>query len=87
MTINTEKCLRRVAEAAQLSDEEAGRILDRVRQFRDEMSDTMDWSRLGPEIEIFFQKEGYANEQHAIQERRKELIRAKRFAEFRAGYL
>jgi hypothetical protein len=81
-----ESCLRRVAEAAHLSDEEAGRILDRVRQFRDEMSDTMDWSKMGPEIELFFQRAGYETEQHAIQVRRQELIRAKKFVEFRTAY-
>jgi hypothetical protein len=46
----------------------------------------MDWSQLGPEIEIFFQRQGYEAEQAAIQARRRELIGLKKSAEFRTAY-
>ena len=86
MAISTDVCIRRVADAAHLTDTEAEALLDRVRRHRDEMSDQMDFSKLGPEIEIFFQREGYELEQDAIQQRRKQLIGLKRSAEFRAAY-
>ena len=83
----TDECVARVAAAAHLTDKQARAILDRIRDFRDEMAPRLEFDKMGPEIELFARREGFEEEQRAIMARRNELLSAAKFDEFRENYL
>ncbi len=83
---NVNRCVKTVVGAAHMSEREAQELLERIKDFRDEISSTTDYSKLGPEIEAFALEAGEEAEWAAIHARRRELIRAERAAEFQASY-
>ncbi len=84
---NVNDCVRLVASAANITETEAQKTIDRVKDFRDEAVTRVEYDKLGQEIEAFAFQAGEEAEQAAIQARRRELIRAERAVEFHDKYM